>query len=99
MIVVLVKMFEPHTAVCLRQCCYKLKWTKKKITDKQWKEYAKRGEQLDTQLGRSIMLEALYLTLRCVHIQTDQMINKIRKQNERSEKDESFLYSYDEYRS
>lgn len=99
LIVVLVKMFEPHTDVCLRQCRYRLGLSKRKITEEEWKEYAKKGEQLDTQLGRSIMLEALYLTLRCVHIQTDQAQEKIRKQQERSLRDESLLHSYDEFRS
>lgn len=81
LIVVLVLILQPHSAVCCLQstrrlgCCRKPNMSEKTLlTEEEWKYFARVGEQLDTKLSRSIMIETFYLTLKCVSMQGNKLI-------------------------
>lgn len=67
LVFVIFKLFEPQTKVWWRQvvCC-----DKRKMTRKEWKELKASGLQLDVVLAQSFFIEALYLTLKCIKMET-----------------------------
>lgn len=57
------------------------------LTSEEWETYSRSGEQLDTQMARSIMLETLYLTLRCIQIQGNNIITQYSLKEEMDDKE------------
>lgn len=52
----------------------------RKITKKEWKEFAKRGEQLDTVLAKSVMIESIFLTMRCIQMENSLRLSEITQE-------------------
>lgn len=72
---VIFKLFEPQTVVWWRQICGK------KISQEEWKRLEKNGLQLDVVLAQSFFIEAIYLTLKCIRMETKQNIQNLKINN------------------
>ena len=72
LVFVIFKLFEPQTVVWWKQI------RGKKISKEEWKKYEQQGLQLDVVLAQSFFIEALYLTLKCIKMETKQNIQSLR---------------------
>lgn len=73
--VFIVKLYEPHTELYLRQVAERWKCKKKvKLNRKDRHRYQSKGEQLDIVMSRSIVIETLYITIRTILTQTEKNI-------------------------
>lgn len=93
---------QPHSKVFTLQFCRRHGCVKKvkapvgntQLSKEEWKKYGKAGEQLDTMFSRSIMIEVLYLTLKCIQIQGNNRINQIQDDPELDNEQKMMISSF-----